>query len=132
MYRERQYDRRDREQAQLQQKIASADPARRGALEQEAQRMFDCRMAEIHRLNFGCIDVPRSQAPLVIEAQQFSAAAVEVFHQAAATLLPAGPLELARDAEQDLITALPWPPSATIASTPRRPGAPSAALRLNH
>lgn len=128
--RQRQYDQRDRAQAQYCKQIRSADPCKVAVLEQDAQADYDRRMVVIRRFNFGPTDAVGG-SPLADSAMQQSAYAASVGIQVASP-------ELARFEQQQqlelafVIVDAPWPPNATICATPCRPGAPFFALRLNH
>lgn len=133
--RQKEYDRRDRVKAQYDEQIRSADPCIVAALEQEARADYDRSMVVIHRFNFGPIDVVGG-SPLSDSTMQHSAHAaslnIKESNQVSLAEL-AQPEQQHRPADLAVLTAIaPWPPSATIRSTPRRPGAPSYALRINH
>lgn len=128
--RQKQYDQRDCAQAKYCKQIRFADPCKVAALELEAQADYDRRMVVIRRFNFGPTDVVGG-SPLADSAMQHSAYAASVGIQITSP-------ELAQSEQQQqpelafVIATAPWPPGATVRSTPRRPGAPSFALRLNH
>lgn len=128
--REKTHNLRDRDKAQYQDQIRVADPSVVAALEQEAQAAYDRWMLFIHRFNRGPADV-LGGSPIADAAMQHSAYAASVSIQAASPELPQSEQQQ-RQEFAFVISDAPWPPSATIRATPRRPGAPSFALRLNH
>lgn len=128
--REGQYDARDRAQAQYREQMRFADQSANEALEREAQADYSRRMVVISRYNRGPADLVGG-GQLSDSGMQQSAYAASIATQVASPEL------VLFDQQQQINLAfelldVPWPQCATIRSMPRRPGAPSFVLRLNH
>lgn len=121
------YGRRASSDAEFSRKIEQAMPEHVAALRQAQQAEFDRRMVVIRRFNFGPSDVvgsgllfdgavqtslQTSEVPGVADSDVTADLLIDEQHPGAACPPP----------------PVPWPPSATITSTPCRPGAPSVAL----
>lgn len=135
--RQKAYDQRLFAMALYDQRICSADSCDIAALKQEKQADFDRRMVVIYRFNFCSADVLGGSQRVDAPTQRFfQVTSLDI--KESDTVLSSKLSDTALSERQRPVTPTvavaeaPWPPSATIRSTPRCPGAPSFALRINH
>lgn len=131
--RQKTYDRRDFNKAQFDRLICSADPCHVAALEREKQADCDQHMVIIQRFNFSSADVVGGSALVDSPLQHFVQVASLGAHETDAVSSPSLKLPDISERQRQVVLAIvmadvPWPSNTTIRSTPRRPGAPSAAL----
>lgn len=127
--REDAYDLKKRLDFYFEEQIRFADDACALALQKQMWIALNKIQAVIDRYNFGSIDVRETTVDGVAALQHFDLTALQ--SNTDATREVSTSVQIHADSAF-FETDLPWPLDATIRATPRRPGAPSFALRLNH